>query len=76
MDHRSPASSDDEGSLDAPRLRRLVRQLREALAVRERQIERKGEEAAQLAAVTAALQKKNEELVQGKDGEAVAALQR
>lgn len=72
----APANSGDDASLDAAALRRVVGQLREALAERERQIERKGEEAAQLAAVAAALQRKNEELVQGKDGEAVAALQR
>ena len=71
-----PAGGGGDALLDAPSLQRLVGQLREALAERERQIERKGEEAAQLATVAAALQKRNEELVQGKDGEAVAELQR
>ena len=36
--------------MDAPALRALVAQLREALAVRERQIERKAEEVAQMQA--------------------------
>lgn len=62
--------------MDAAALRALVRTLRETLAVRERQLERKGGEAAEMAAVTAALQRKNEELAQSRDGEAVAEIQR
>jgi hypothetical protein len=67
----------EEEGLEAPALRQLVRQLREALAARERQMERKAEEAAQLAEVAEKLQQRNAELAQGsKDGEAVADLQR
>ena len=78
--HGSGAGSASEDALllegASPALQAVVRRLREALAERERQIERKSEEAAQMAEVTAALQRKNEELAQGKDGEAVADLQR
>ena len=72
------SASDDALLLEgaSPALQALVRRLREALAERECQIERKAEEAAQMAEVTAALQRRNEELAQGKDGEAVADLQR
>lgn len=67
----------EEEGLEAPALRQLVAQLREALAARERQMERKAEEAAQLAEVAEKLQQRNAELAQGsKDGEAVADLQR
>lgn len=78
--HGSGSGSASEDALllegASPALQAVVRRLREALAERERQIERKSEEAAQMAEVTAALQRKNEELAQGKDGEAVADLQR
>lgn len=63
--------------MDAPALRALVLRLREALSVRERQIERKAEEVAQMAEVADALQRRNAELAHAsKEGEAVAEIQR
>lgn len=72
----SAAPANAAESLDAPALQALVGRLREALATREQQIERQAQEAAQAAEVLAALQRRNEELAQSKDGEAVADLQR